>query len=71
MTSPQLAKRPIGFAPPPHDGFAFIAAYPGMSLAAGRFPVLAVNAPYASIGQEYVSHSTNPIRRLQKSYSRQ
>jgi hypothetical protein len=44
-----------------------LSQHTGMSLAAGRFPVLAMNAPYASIGQEYVSHSTNPIRSSQNS----
>jgi len=40
------ATRPLGFAPPPHDGFALLASATRMRLPAGTFPMLAMNAPY-------------------------
>jgi hypothetical protein len=36
----------MGFAPPPHDGFALLASATRMRLAAGTFPMLAMYAPY-------------------------
>src|SRR5215207_18955 len=40
------ARRPMGFAPPPHDGFAFLASATRMRMTAGTCPALVMNAPY-------------------------
>jgi hypothetical protein len=42
----QPGRRPLGFAPPPHDGYALLASATRMPLPAETFPMLAMNAPY-------------------------
>src|SRR5215204_1004751 len=41
------AKRPLGFASPPHNGFALLASATRMRLLTGTLPILAINAPYS------------------------